>query len=96
MFMMHESHLMVGQSNRRAATQGAANRISALPNCVLSHILSLLPTKYTVVMSVLALRWKHAKTALQNPSFDDTLYSQPPVVPNVAISYFLRFVNTVL
>lgn len=53
--------------------------ISNLPDCVLSHILSKLPTKYAVATTILSTRWKDLFAAIPEPSleFDDSLILNP-------------------
>ncbi|XP_050369735.1 F-box/LRR-repeat protein At4g14103-like [Argentina anserina] len=44
----------------------AKDRISELPVAVLSHILSFLPTKYSLRTSILSTRWKHIWASVPN------------------------------
>lgn len=48
--------------------------ISNLPDCVLDHILSFLPTKDAVRFCMLSTTWKHLWIFLPNVDFDDLLY----------------------
>ncbi|KAF6173058.1 hypothetical protein GIB67_038868 [Kingdonia uniflora] len=50
------------------------DRISSLPEVILSHILSLLPTKYAVATSVLSTQWKYRWTSITNVDFNDQLF----------------------
>ncbi|KAK9689147.1 hypothetical protein RND81_09G038600 [Saponaria officinalis] len=59
--------------NRDHHTGVSKDVISSLPNCVLSHILSFLPTKDAVGTSILSTRWQHLWTGLPNIDFDDKL-----------------------
>ncbi len=78
----------------RVRTGQHADRISALPNLLLCHILAYLPTKHAMATSIISRRWKHVWTSLNNLSFDDRLYSRHPTFPG--IQGFVDFVQTVL
>lgn len=52
------------------------DRISKLPDSVLSHILSFLPTKYAVGTSILSTRWQYLWASVPNLDFDDSLISE--------------------
>ncbi|KAM2787054.1 hypothetical protein PS2_007879 [Malus domestica] len=65
-----------------------SDRISALPNEVLCHILSFLPTKYVVRTTVLSKKWNNIWTSVPNLYFCDDDY------PNV--NAFISFVDHVL
>ncbi|XP_062197347.1 F-box/FBD/LRR-repeat protein At5g22660-like [Phragmites australis] len=47
------------EENKRAATAGGEDHISALPDALLQHLLSFLPSCQAVGMCVLARRWRH-------------------------------------
>ncbi|XP_027171853.1 putative F-box protein At3g58860 [Coffea eugenioides] len=47
------------------------DRISELPESVLSHILSCLPTEDVVRTSVLSRKWEYKWTSIYNLTFDD-------------------------
>lgn len=51
------------------------DHISNLPDCILHHILSFMPTKEVVKTSVLSTRWKSLWASVPNIDFDDTLFS---------------------
>ncbi|KAI3753916.1 hypothetical protein L2E82_25981 [Cichorium intybus] len=51
------------------------DHISNLPDCILHHILSFMPTKEVVKTSVLSTRWKSLWASAPNIDFDDTLFS---------------------
>lgn len=68
--------------------------ISNLPESVLTHILSFLPTKYAVRTSVISTKWKDMWTKVTNLHFDDTLLSSKKNMTRRA--YFMNFVDRVL
>lgn len=47
------------------------DRLSSLPEEILSHILSLMPTKFAMRTSVLSKRWRHTWNLVHNLDFDD-------------------------
>ncbi|KAH7856556.1 hypothetical protein Vadar_002767 [Vaccinium darrowii] len=49
----------------------AEDRISNLSKNLISHILSLLPTKYAVRTGILSTKWKWMWTSISNLDFDD-------------------------
>lgn len=50
---------------------GGEDRISRLPDAVLCHILSLIPTKYAVRSSIVSNRWKNMWASAPNLDFED-------------------------
>ncbi|XWS16552.1 hypothetical protein CRYUN_Cryun34aG0098300 [Craigia yunnanensis] len=63
------------------------DRLSGLPDSVLSHILSFLPTKYAVRTSILSTRWRYLSTSVTTLDFDN--YPGPS-------DNFMNFVDRVL
>lgn len=53
------------------------DRVGNLPNNLIGHILSFLPTKYAVATSVLSTRWKKFWTLITSLDFDDELLIHP-------------------
>ncbi|KAJ0435475.1 putative FBD domain, leucine-rich repeat domain superfamily, F-box-like domain superfamily [Helianthus annuus] len=47
------------------------DRLSGLPEDTISHILSLMPTKFAVRTSILAKRWRYSWMGVTNLDFDD-------------------------
>ncbi|KAF7825793.1 cyclin-like F-box protein [Senna tora] len=54
--------------------EAKTDRISDLPDCILSHILSFLPTKVAISTSVLSKRWKPLPLSLTTIDLDDTSF----------------------
>ncbi|KAL6123875.1 hypothetical protein ACLB2K_076392 [Fragaria x ananassa] len=72
----------------------AIDRISAMPDALISHILSTLPTLDAMRTTVLSRRWNNQWTSIQNPIFDedDEYFSTGRNDPD----RFARFVNRAL
>jgi len=67
------------------------DKISSLPDAILSHILSLIPTKEAVATSILSKRWIHLWKSVDNIDFSDVK------VNNVVSNYkFNEFMYSVL
>lgn len=58
----------MGSTSKKQARD--KDRISALPDALLCHILSFLPTKYTVRSTLLSKRWKNKWTSITNLDFE--------------------------
>ncbi|GLT67352.1 hypothetical protein SLA2020_396670 [Shorea laevis] len=50
--------------------ESSVDRISDLPDGVLCHFLSFLPTKVAVLTSILSTRWRYLYTLVSNPDFE--------------------------
>ncbi|CAK9175524.1 unnamed protein product [Ilex paraguariensis] len=74
------------------------DRFSNLPNCLIGHILSFLPTKYAVRTSVLSTKWKKMWTLISNLDFDDQQLTLHPPTNNSdqCKASFMKFVYRVL
>lgn len=76
-----------------ASDTNTIDHISNLPNCILHHILSFMPTKEVVKTSILSTRWKSLWASVSNIDFDDaSLYTND--VPNM--TSFVNFVDKIL
>lgn len=71
------------------STSDNIDRLSCLHEEVLSHILSLMPTKFAVRTSILSKRWRYHWTLVNNLDFDD-------IHPVHGLYCFTNFVNRVL
>lgn len=96
--IMSHSALRVWKSKRfmQKQTEVKADRISALPDSVLCHILSYLPTKNVVATSILARRWKLVWTSLQKLYFDDRQSRRLPGMMGDPMPGFEDFIERVL
>lgn len=74
-------------------TNNGEDWISGLPVSVLVHILSFLPTKYTVRTSVLSSRWKHHWTLVPILDFDNVPGRH---CQTFDVTSFMNFVDRVL
>lgn len=73
------------------------DKISQLPDGVLHHILSFLPTSDAVATCILSTRWKNLWTIVPNLDFDDSLlYSSPVFGYPMKVTCFMHFVQRVL
>ncbi|CAI0467201.1 unnamed protein product [Linum tenue] len=73
------------------------DRLSSLPDEILSHILSYLPTKHAVGTAVLSRRWKDPWTMVSNLDFDNRLVHKSRLAGiHRRDSEFCRFVDRVL
>ncbi|CAI9270071.1 unnamed protein product [Lactuca saligna] len=71
------------------------DRISCLPNDVLCHILSFLPTKHAVATSILSSRWVNLWAFLPIIDLDNSLYLNPLKKESNSVLFF-DFVERVL
>ncbi|PWA42610.1 FBD-like protein [Artemisia annua] len=55
-----------------SASEQVVDRLSSMPDDVVSHILSLMPTKFAVRTSMLSQRWRYSWTLVHNLDFDDS------------------------
>ncbi|CAH8277845.1 unnamed protein product [Arabidopsis lyrata] len=77
---------------------GCRDIISDLPDAVICHILSFLPTKEAASTTVLAKRWKPLLRCVPSLEFDDSLCFHPPMTyeeRSTNARSFMRFVDGV-
>ncbi|XP_021732057.1 F-box protein At4g22280-like [Chenopodium quinoa] len=65
------------ESSKKVKCDEGIDRINSLPDKILVHILSFLPTKHAVGSSILSRRWRYLFTLLTNFDFDETLTFGP-------------------
>ncbi|XP_023729568.1 F-box/LRR-repeat protein At3g59190 [Lactuca sativa] len=72
--------------------------ISNLPDCILDHILSFMPTKEVVKTSILSTRWKNLWASAPNIDFDDERLRGKEVdaLRLLDVTSFVNFVERVL
>ena len=71
---------------------GSKDRISGLPDYVLCHMLSFLPTKYVVATSILSRKQKHVWRGIYIICFDDGPGGMDDDVSSVRVGTFEDFV----
>lgn len=72
------------------------DRISRLPDGILSHILSFLPTKYAALTRILSNRWQSVWASVPNLDFDDSHLFNPDSQNPCPEICFVNFVTRVL
>ncbi|XP_073299912.1 F-box/LRR-repeat protein At4g14103-like isoform X1 [Primulina huaijiensis] len=74
------------------------DRISDMPNEILCHILSFLPTKYAVATSILSTKWKNLFCFIPNLRLhlDDSLLLNQQSPSSTNLISFMNFVNRLL
>ncbi|KAL0415347.1 UNVERIFIED_CONTAM: putative F-box/LRR-repeat protein [Sesamum latifolium] len=74
------------------------DRINNLPDEVLCHILSFLPTKYAVATSILSTKWKNLFPLIPNlrVRLDDSLILHPESAAETYLINFMNFVDRLL
>ncbi|XP_022877521.1 F-box/LRR-repeat protein At3g58900-like isoform X3 [Olea europaea var. sylvestris] len=74
------------------------DKMSHLPDCILHHILSFLPTKEAVATCILSKRWKFLWTSVPSIDFDDSLLysSRGNIWHSHEVIHFMNFVERVL
>ncbi|XP_059623821.1 putative F-box/FBD/LRR-repeat protein At5g22670 isoform X2 [Cornus florida] len=87
-----------GSSKKVQKILKKVDRISSLPDSLLVHILSFLPTKYSVRASILSSRWKHLWASVPTLDFDVDLpfgepYSDMNFVDRVLLNHELSCIQ---
>ncbi|KAM0010245.1 putative F-box domain-containing protein [Helianthus debilis subsp. tardiflorus] len=67
--------------------ENVEDRLSGLPEEIHSHILSLMPTKFTVRTSILSKRWRYSWMFVTNLDFDDVHTDPIRIVDRALESY---------
>ncbi|EOA18513.1 hypothetical protein CARUB_v10007065mg, partial [Capsella rubella] len=77
--------------NKKKVVDGSRDLISGLPDAMLCHILSFLPTKEAASTTALAKRWRPLLAFVPNLDFDDSIFPHPRESESV-----MAFVDNVL
>ncbi|KAJ9563550.1 hypothetical protein OSB04_008710 [Centaurea solstitialis] len=77
------------EAKKMSSTNDNVDRLSSLPEEVVSHILSLMPTNFSVRTSILSKRWRYSWTLVHNLDFDD-------IHSVYGLDCFTKFVDRVL
>ncbi|XP_074273524.1 F-box protein At4g22280-like [Silene latifolia] len=82
----------------KSISESCLDRISSLPDDVLGHVLSFLPTRFAVSTSLLSTRWRHLFTLTTCLSFEDEIVSGPKEKNEIieAAQRFKEFTDKVL
>ncbi|XP_028124361.1 F-box/LRR-repeat protein At4g14103-like [Camellia sinensis] len=95
--LKHHKHLHNPSSPTRHETlanvdNNGEDRISNLPESILCHILSKLPTKFAAGIAILSTKWNNPFVSIPNPTIniDDSLLLNPH---NTTNSNFINFMN---
>lgn len=83
------------KSSGKPKNGGNYDRISELPDPVLHHILSFLPTKYAVSTSILSKRWRYLWIYIDKLDFEDDLFYSIQMNEDLMFK-FMDFVDNVL
>ncbi|KAA8544383.1 hypothetical protein F0562_022395 [Nyssa sinensis] len=83
------------RSLKKSNIEKGKDRISSLPDSILVHILSFLPTKFAVATSILSARWKHIWASVPILDFNHLLVAEPKLW-NDDVYGFMNFVDRVL
>ncbi|CAL1397273.1 unnamed protein product [Linum trigynum] len=75
-------------NQRKSPEHRTGDRLSSLPDEILSHILSFLKTKYAVGTAVLSRRWKDLWTRVSNLDLDYRLFYHYPTPNNNGASWW--------
>nr|KAJ0195895.1 hypothetical protein LSAT_V11C700384890 [Lactuca sativa] len=90
--------LKTGKGHEQHESGDTVDDISNLPDCILHQILSFIPTKEVVKMSILSTRWKNLWASAPNIDFNDGLLYAKTVDGRCRpeVSSFINFVDRVL
>lgn len=73
--------MLIESSEKRGVSEGEAipvDRLSSLPDCLVLHILSFLPTQQVVATSILSKRWQYVWTFVDTIDFTTWRNVDPP------------------
>ncbi|OMO71827.1 hypothetical protein CCACVL1_18051 [Corchorus capsularis] len=83
----HKNALLREVMAKEMKHESIIDRLSELPDSILCHILSFLPTKYSVRTTILSTRWRYLSTLVYNLDFHN---------PGEKSHGFMNFVDRVL